>query len=162
MVRTPAFNTNVSTIKNRRINPGPGTKRKNREFSQYSPHVTGKKTIIDIWSSRPQRNPGLIIDETAPLNFPFVAVAYQGYSNIAINKYVVCYAIDGAVWEGFKDALKYIDLIQKFVLQNLLLPLNLMYQIFTAQHTIKMSYPTFCKYVGQIDGNAVVKQARTI
>jgi len=58
--------------------------------------------------------------------------------------------------------LQYVALIESFVLQNLLLPLNVMHQKFTAQHRVKMSYPTFCKYVGQLDASSVVRQAQKL
>ncbi len=60
------------------------------------------------------------------------------------------------------DLLECIPQIENFVINNLLLPLNVMYQEFISHHDFKMSYTTFCKYASQVNSLSVVKQAQKL
>jgi len=55
---------------------------------------------------------------------------------------------------------KYASVIESFALKNLLLPIHLMYKQFCLAYTVKMSYPSFCKYLGQINATTVISCAQ--
>jgi transposase-like protein len=60
------------------------------------------------------------------------------------------------------DLVEWIPMIESFVINNLLLPVSVMYQEFISQHKLKMSYATFCKYASQINALSILKQAQKL
>ncbi len=57
---------------------------------------------------------------------------------------------------------KYASVIESFALKNLLLPIHLMYKQFCLAHTVKMSYPSFCKYLGQISALPIINASQKL
>ena len=60
------------------------------------------------------------------------------------------------------DLIDCIPRIESFVTNNLLMPLSVMYQEFTGQAKLTMSFATFCKYASQISAISVLKQAQKL
>ncbi|MDQ1327784.1 MAG: hypothetical protein QG641_1067 [Candidatus Poribacteria bacterium] len=60
------------------------------------------------------------------------------------------------------DLIDCIPKIESFIINNLLLPLSVMYREFTGQSQLTMSYATFCKYASQINVMSVLKQAQKL